>query len=553
MVKIMLYGYNFFSFEKECCEIFIKGSIHSNSEKIDIEKWVKTICEQLASKEKQFKTYLFSELGKISGLFSLVIKKGNDFYIAGDIIRSFPVFFGFFNDHFFITSNLNEYQKQNGHLLIDNNKLEEFIASGFVYGNGTLFKDIYALQAGEIVSIKDYIICSDRYFEFKPTEYPVIYKNIFELTTELDEVLLSIFRRMLEQTPTINRWIVPLSGGHDSRIIVNYLYRLEIKNVICYSYGVSNNEQSGLSKQVAESLGFEWHFVEYTEQKWQRLHEIGIIDEFIAYAFDGVSVPHLQDILAIYELKEKGIVKQNDVFVPGHTFDFLVGSNFGISDLACKNKDMAIERTFLMHSKITKWSHPSVRTIEDIYEKAKVNPRHFQEYFNWQEKRAKFLVNTARGYEFFSFEIRLPFWDKEIVDFWLKVPDNQRMGRKSFFEAEKLGILVNQIISIPFFGKNDRVSISLVEEILRRLLPAFLKTIILRITSRKVKFNAGLNQIYALKANSVRELLEPIEDFPSDCKPYFSDFLDRFPYQIDYHFLTSLYAIRKQFNRNKNL
>jgi len=30
---------------------------------------------------------------------------------------------------------------------------------------------------------------------------------------------------MIRQTPHINRWLVPLSGGHDSRIIVNTLFK----------------------------------------------------------------------------------------------------------------------------------------------------------------------------------------------------------------------------------------------------------------------------------------------------------------------------------------
>ena len=102
---------------------------------------------------------------------------------------------------------------------------------------------------GEIIKIRGNQVCSDRYFKFTPAEIPVKHDNLAEFSKDLDKVLLSVFTRMIEQTPGVNRWIVPLSGGHDSRTIVNYLYKLGVKNVICYSYGTLNNEQSKIHHQ----------------------------------------------------------------------------------------------------------------------------------------------------------------------------------------------------------------------------------------------------------------------------------------------------------------
>lgn len=545
---IFLSDFDSFSFEGGQYIIFYKGSAYSGEE---LSQWIALLIKQLSGDNQRFEEFLTSELNKIYGLFSFVFTDGYDCYVVGDLIRSIPVFYGFINNLLFITDDLYEYQKQNGFLSIDNDKLEEFTASGFVYGNRTIYKNVFALQAGEIVSIKEHRISSVRYFKFEPRESPGFYKNLYEFTEAFNHVLESVFLRMLRQTPNVNRWIVPLSGGHDSRIIVNYLYKLGLRNVVCFSYGLPGNEQSSYSRKVAETLGFEWHFVEYTEQKWQHLQEIGIIDRFINYSFNGVSTPHLQDFLAVWELKGNGVLKQNDVFVPGHTFDFLVGSNLDESDINCHNKIMALERTLLMHSNNTKSSSSPVKAIENIYDDANIDPRYFQEYFNWQEKRAKFLVNSVKGYEFFGFEVRFPFWDKEVVDLWLMVPSKDRMGRKIFFEAERQGILVDQLISIPFFGKSDRVSKNITEDMLRRLVPGFAKTVILRITRRKVAYNAGINQVFALKASTLKELLAPVEDIPSQIRPYFKRFLDRYLFQLDPYFLTTLYTIRKELDIKK--
>ncbi len=548
--NILLSGYISYSFEKEDIEIFFKGSVHLNYKKTEIATWIKSFVNLLGERKDSITEYLYSELKKFSGLFSIVVRCGDEYHIAADIIRSLPVFYGFNSDSLIICDNLDDYQKQFGKLLISNNNLEEYFASGYVYGNSNIFEGFHSIQAGELVSIIDHQIRSIRYFEFKLANETLQFLDLDTFTKTLNRILHASFTRMIEQTPNVNRWIVPLSGGHDSRLIVNYLYRMGLKNVLCFTYGLKDNEQSGISKQVATTLNYDWHFVEYTEQKWQELHELDIIDEYLSFAFNGVSTPHLQDFLAVYELKKRGIIHQNDVFVPGHTLDWLAGSNFSQLDLECRNKDGAVDRVAKMHTHISKSSSSPLNHLKEIYDKANVDPQYFQEYFNWQEKRTKFMVNSVRTYEFFGYEYRLPYWDLEVVDFWMKISDGERMGRKIFFEAEKNGLLVDILTSIPFFGKSDRaISPSILENLLRRILPGFLKTIILRLTKRKVEFNAGLNQIYALKASTVKNMLDPVHDFPIGALSYFKAFLDRFPFQIDYHFLTSLYIVRRQFDR----
>ena len=59
--------------------------------------------------------------------------------------------------------------------------------------------------------------------------------------------------------------------------------------------------------------------------------------------------------------------------------------------------------------------------------------------------------------------------------------------------------------------------------------------------------------IYALRANSVKQLLDPVDDFPESTIPYFAAYLDRFTYQINPNVLTTLYTIRKLIDKNKRL
>ena len=43
------------------------------------------------------------------------------------------------------------------------------------------------------------------------------------------------------------------------------------------------------------------------------------------------------------------------------------------------------------------------------------------ELFNFNERQAKHIVNSVRVYEFFKYQWRIPLWDTELIDFFLKV------------------------------------------------------------------------------------------------------------------------------------
>ncbi len=549
-VKIMLHDYQLFTSGKGNTRVYYKGSASSKDGELLPEGGLPLLPDELENAPRSTELILLEKLSEICGLFSMVIMKEGACYLAVDIIRSSPLFYGFHNNSLFITDNLHEFQKVNDPLPVHEEKLEEFMFTGFVLGSHTVFRDVFATQAGEIVTIENNQVSSKRYFTYHPLVSTDQQKDDINFPQALDRLLLSAFSRMIRQTPHINRWLVPLSGGHDSRIIVNTLYKLGIRNVVCYTYGTKGNEQSVLSKQVAEALGFEWHFVEYSEQKWDQLHREGVLDNYLHFAFNGVSTPHLQDIPAVYELIHQGVIKNGDVFVPGHSLDLLAGCWLESGDLIDMGKPGALQRATQKWVGIKEPEFVPSEAIEKVFNSADISPLHFQEYFNWQEFRTKFVVNSIRGYEFFGFESRLPYWDKELVDFWLAIAPQDKIGRKVLFDAEKKGILVNALTGIPYAGKTPEKSI--VKTLLRRLLPERIKNIMLRISGYKVRMNEGLNQIYAMKAHTVKEMLEPLEDFPRHARPYLQKFIDRQPGQVNYNHLTAMYTVRKHMDLWKN-
>ncbi|MGF3495975.1 MAG: asparagine synthase-related protein, partial [Methanothrix sp.] len=54
------------------------------------------------------------------------------------------------------------------------------------------------------------------------------------------------------------------------------------------------------------------------------------------------------------------------------------------------------------------------------------------ESWEWQERQAKFIINSVRIYEFWGYSWWLPFWDNEFMDFWSKVPIDMKINQKIY-------------------------------------------------------------------------------------------------------------------------
>ena len=549
MNKIKLHSPHFSTYNHGVFNIYFNGFILYEGKQFVKAKDIydNYLCKLIESNDHDILGPLKNDfLKNANGKFSLIIEIGNTLFLAADIVRSQPVFIIKEKNSFLITDSLKYYYTKYSY---DIDYVESFIACNLEPGERTVFNDIIALQAGEIALIDNGTIKAERYFKFVPTEKPRTFNVVKEFADEYDKIMLKVFSDMLSVNKA-NNWIVPLSGGHDSRLTVNYLYRLGVKNVICFSYGNPGNEQSVISKKVADALGYRWYFVEYTEEKWFELQQKGLFDDYIRHSFNGVSAPHFQDFLAIYELIEKNIIGENDVVLKSHG-DFVAGNHLTENDILIKTKDEAVKRVVKQHTRIIDDGSFPYDMINSVYDDSNVGPQLFPEYFNWQERQAKLMINSIRVYDFFNIKSALPYWDNRNVNFWLDVSSKHRVARNLFLQSEQY-LLTKEISDIEYAGQNKKSSRPSLARLLIRLLPSQIIVILLKLTGRKVYLNEGLNKIYSLKANSVKELLEPLDDFPHQIRSYFNDILNRYPYQVNENFISVLYTIRRiVFDKNE--
>lgn len=477
------------------------------------------------------------------GSFVIVYQTSNtEAYVITDIIRSYPIFI-------VNQSNLNYYVSTDLHnidnLRLDLNEIQYDISAFSFLSNQNFYKQVYTCQAAEIVSISSDKLESKRYFEFIPTTHDTTL-SVSQFVRLFNNHMNNVFQKMFKSVGNINNWVVPLSGGHDSRILINFFMEAGIRNVICYSYGTKGNVQAEISKQIAELAGYSWYFIEYTEEKWKQLHTEGHIDSYVDFAFQGVSTPHLQDFLAIHELKKHEIIKERDIIVPGHALDFVAGSHFTELDLDLTDSVTAINRV------INKFEYTSGSKdiLKDIISNFNGLPFQFQEYINWQERQTKFIVNSCRVYEYYNLEFRLPFWDLSFVSFWMQISYKDRLRRNLFLKSERSGILNDKLANIPFDSESTSKSIQRSwKSGIKNIIPYNILVFLLRISGYKSKLSEGMNLIFSSKGDSIRKLLHPIDDFPSDVKIFFKPYLNRFPFQMNPHLLSFLYALRRALNK----
>jgi asparagine synthase (glutamine-hydrolysing) len=222
------------------------------------------------------------------------------------------------------------------------------------------------------------------------------------------------------------------------------LKRLEYQNVITFSYGLPGNRESHLSKQVADRLQLPWHFVPYYHEDWYHWFRT---EEYRTYSrmADGLcSVPHEQDWPAVWQLTKQAILPADAIFSPGHSADLLSGSRSGRAPALYDIRtpvDNALREILHLHYDLQDWperfranSAFFLKKIRDIVGDL-VNYRDAAsvlEYWEVQERQAKYIVNSIRVYEYWGYGWWLPFWDREYLEFWKRVPLSLRIHQKLY-------------------------------------------------------------------------------------------------------------------------
>ena len=375
-------------------------------------------------------------LNRNNGFHAIVTRKGKYLFASVDRVRSIPLFYGQHKGKFYLSDSAECVRQQVCDLDMDPLAREEFLLSGYVTGCETLYPNVKQLQAGEYLvaeeNDKGVRIQCQRYYRFLHNE-PAKYEKE-KLHSELEVVTENAIKRLIKYADG-RQIVLPLSGGYDSRLIATMLKRFSYPNVLCFTYGLPGNKEAEYSRRVAKSLDFPWTFVEYSNEFWSKEWSSPEAQEYRKMAANHVSLPHIQDWLAIKTLLVRKEIHKNAVIVPGHSGDFVAGSHIpdfvflkklhdqgDLLQAIIKNnlsnipkEGMTICKEFTLESRL-------LDRINMAFDGSDVGVANLYETWDWQERQAKYIVNSVRVYDQFRLDWWLPLWDAEFMEFWQNVP-----------------------------------------------------------------------------------------------------------------------------------
>lgn len=290
-----------------------------------------------------------SLLQQANGSFSLVSIVDDALVAVVDQIRSIPIFYSIAEDKNYLSDDPYWILEHFDDKTYDEVSMAEFLLSKYVLGTDTLHPQIKQIQAGEIITItggsRHPSAIAERYYVLPRSKQLEISEDT--LLDELHEVLTRTFDRLIKSVNgrTI---VVPLSGGYDSRLIIITLKRIGYENVICYSYGRDDYDEVKISHDVAQSVGYQWVFVPYNNERWHQWFNTPEMKVYMEYS-DGLSSSiRIPDWPAVWELKKLKIIPDDSVFVPGYALDILAGSHIPFELIAARkiNEDSLINYIF---------------------------------------------------------------------------------------------------------------------------------------------------------------------------------------------------------------
>jgi asparagine synthase (glutamine-hydrolysing) len=412
-----------------------------------------------------------------NGQFSVIIKHPGEIWAATDRLRNYPLFYTHINGEFILSDDCYRLADEIPVKSLNQQAVDSFLGAGYVVSNLTLLTGIFQIEAGEYISEGAVFI---RKFYYDLTFIPVVNRKFDVAAEELNHLFSLVFESHFKALK--DKFIViPLSGGFDSRLVAAMCSRYHPENILCYTYGARNNPEVSPAREIAKRLGFKWINIVYDSSLIEGYLKDPCFNDYYPWLSGFSSMFFMQEYFAVKYLKEKMLIPQNSVFIPGFCGDVLAGCNLFPSMNKPASREQiskVIYNEFFRLIKLDKYRRESI--IELINEKLPSNTKELWKVFeSWDHKepKAKFNVNSAKVFLFFGYDFVLPLWDKQMEDFFSALPFEYKLHKKLYdyvltqiiFKGHNLN-LANELNPTPV-----QKSLQRVKERLKKFVPARVK------------------------------------------------------------------------------
>ena len=384
---------------------------------------------------------LSKRLLALNGHFAFMIDRRGTLFAAVDRLRSIPLFYASVDQTPVIGDDASRVRREAGAGADDPVGRDELLLTGFVTGRNTMAAGLSQLRSGEWLRWRPAAggrprFETHRYFRFCTPERTE--GGMDDTAGAFFDLARSAFSRLIHSTKG-RTLMLPLSGGYDSRFILTMLRRLGHDAVRCFTYGARGNAESTAALRLAAELDYPCDVVHYSLHTWRRAFTSDPWQKYLAFAHGLSSLPHVQDWPAVGALKSRGRVPRDAIFIPGHT-GFIHRSPLRdiILALPRADADRLVQSILDTYFGLWDWSRHRGRLdslfreriarhlLRDLHMQTASDMAAALDCWEFEERQAKFIVNSVRCYEFWGYDWRLPITDTAFTDFWLRIPDRRR-------------------------------------------------------------------------------------------------------------------------------
>lgn len=401
-----------------------------------------------------------SLLARAAGSFAFILEGPGWAVAAVDRVRSFPLFYGTGREGVVIGNDWRKVRFGIEAYARDQDSELEFLMSGYCTGAHTLYAGVQQLQAGEwmFAEYGKNVTCQ-RYFLLHPDSVFALTED--ELIAQHHVAVQGTFDRIFEGVRD-RRVLVPLSGGLDSRLVLGELVKRGHRNLLCFSYGISDLWEVDAARRAAEFVGVPWIHILYNRRDIRQRFHSESLQEYMKYASGGCVVPTVVDYYALEKLFEHGLAAPGDVVINGQSGDFLTGGHTPVHLLDTQSnverkqwlqeyiaKHFALWRELLTPENFSVVGH----RVDEVFAAVPgrrgwpVSPGEAAICYylvEWQERQCKYVVNGQRVYDWLGLDWRLPLWSEELILFWRNVPwtwwVDQRLYRRYLEKHDPAGL-----------------------------------------------------------------------------------------------------------------
>ena len=364
-------------------------------------------------------TQLFLDRLKSSnGLYSVVYHSEKIQMAVVDPSRIYPLYYRKSENGVFLSDNPYDLLQKGDVLGLESRT--EYDVAGYPLENKTLVQEIYHVPPGGV-------LCEDgnvnEYYSYLAKSNELFYPNY----DEAERVFEHVFDRMIRSVKG-RQIVIPLSGGNDSRLILCMLRRMHYNNVICFTVGRPKNAEELIATKVAQELGYPLYVIDTTKDELAEYVRLNDKDFQQYYQFVGglANFMWLFEYVAIKWLKSRGVLSDDAVFIPGHSADFNAGSHMRKACIGVNNSAKYLANAIMFDN----FEYGYNRTVWNKLYQYFVDSRKNNKVVSWSvyqsfvlKNRLPYNINnSARVYQFFGYDVRLPYWDKDFLELFRVMP-----------------------------------------------------------------------------------------------------------------------------------